>query len=189
MRYLVPTLVLLGLGHCVLALEVPDPDLCFVDPWDEFLGAVFVPFPEGSSPPELAQVAVRITRGAHEPWPDAYVEIVFLDEDSLHFCRSTLLSGSTDADGFVYFALPVGGCVHDSESVLVRAQGETIRSYSHAKSPDVDGSGHVDLADFIALGSMYGAGIPGCTDFDNDGNTGLSDFITFGDVLGLGCEE
>ncbi len=160
---------------------IPDPDLCTVDPCDDFLGIVTYPDPnvDGS-----AQFTCNIRNGDNEPIPNAYVEGVFLVPGNHFFCPDLVLDGNTDEFGNITFNVSAGGCTEGGDAFQIIANGTLIRTYQNAKSADwaPTADGEVGLADFIYFGSNYSPTIGGCSDLFNDGGTALDDFIAFGEA-------
>lgn len=69
-----------------------------------------------------------------------------------------------------------------------RSQGpRTFRPITILPSPDIDGNGTVDLADFRALARAFGSSAVGGNfrfDFDGNGEVGFSDFLIFAKAFG-----
>ena len=53
---------------------------------------------------------------------------------------------------------------------------------------DMDNSGTVDFADFLALSSVFGGDCDCSEDLDSDGNVGFSDFLILSGEFGKGIE-
>ncbi len=165
---------------------IPEPWNCSVAPCDEFFGIIIYPDPVASGAGEFI---CSIRNNNNDPIPNAFVEVVFQVPGNHIICPGAVLTGTTDANGFVTFNISAGGCTTGIDAVRIIANGMTIRTYQDLKSPDYDGlpSGTVDLGDYIVFGGDFSAGAPGCHDYFNDGVCELGDFIVFGEAWGRVC--
>jgi hypothetical protein len=151
-----------------------------VSPGDALNGLVLAPNLPAPIPASIEVVTVR--NSSNNPIPNASVLVQLGALNVL--CGSTVLTGTTNGAGQATLTLGGGGCAHNiALSGIVKANGVTIRSYLHVKSPDFDGaSGNltVTLADLIKFSNEFTDSEPNeCHDYDNDGNCGLSDLIAF----------
>jgi hypothetical protein len=165
--------------------DVPDPAMCYVDPWDE-TGLVFVT-PGNLTDLDRVTIVVRNAQGM--PIVNANVEVDVTDCTTL--CVDPVdsgLSGTTDTDGTVVLGPSVGGC--EDCDVVVRANGVTIRIYSHVTSTDLDADGAVAFMDFVLFAECYNDPPPGvpCCDYDGDGPW-LTDFVIFATSFNVGEEN
>jgi hypothetical protein len=158
--------------------DIPDPDMCIVDPWDQFFfDQIFVS--PGSSHYDDVHILIRNESG--EPIPDIFVTI------DLSSCENLCidypvdgLSGTTDVNGLLSLNPRVGGC--EPCTIELRAGGVVIRSYSAVSSTDWNGyeaDGHVTLGDYAFFATSFASGEP-CADYNGDGQVSISDFIIFG---------
>jgi len=181
MRKVVLAVIGLVLSVGIAGATVPDPDNCSVEPCDTISGVLISPF-SGAAPGAI-QFTVNVRNSNNDPIPNAFVELIFGTPGNHFFCSSAVLTGTTNANGDVTFAVAAGGCTMGANAMTIRANNAPIRTYTNVKSPDFDGvaaNGQVVLADFTVFGNAYVLGAPGCTDYFNDGATGLTDFTAFG---------
>ncbi len=188
MRKVVLAVIGLVLSMGIASATVPDPENCSVEPPDTIGGILTCPF--DANPPTPIVFTVNVRNSDTDPIPNAFVEIIPGDPGAHFICSNAVLTGTTDANGDVEFALSVGGCVLGANAIKVRANNVDIRVYESVKSMDFDGTagnGEVALTDFTYFGNQYVAGAPGCSDYDNTGATGLTDFTVFGQCWGSSC--
>ena len=162
---------------CPIAADVPDPGISSVLPPDDMNGVVLCP--SAPNPLGVTEVTVRI-EGVCGPFANSPVEIILSGPS--RFCDGSLtVSGVTNVDGEVTLVLDGGGCTHEVFSAaVVKASGVTLRQYSNAKSPDVDGNGEVTLGDLVPFSEEFLGTSPSlCHDYDNSGNTGIEDLVFF----------
>lgn len=75
-----------------------------------------------------------------------------------------------------------GGCAVETVDVLLNGFPLASQATVTIRSPDIDGSGVVNLVDFAAFGLPHfpRSGVPGdCGDFNNDSNVNVADFAVF----------
>jgi hypothetical protein len=188
MRKVVLAVIGLVLSVGIAGATVPDPDNCSVEPCDTINGVVVSPY-SGTAPASVVFTA-NIRNSNNDPIPNAFVELIFGTPGNHFFCGSAVLTGTTDANGDVTFAVAAGGCTMGANAMKIRANQVEVRNYPNVKSPDyngVAGDGMVVLADFTTFGNAYVTGAPGCTDYYNDGVTGLPEFTTFGGCWAKAC--
>lgn len=181
MRKVVLAVIGLVLSVGIAGATVPDPELCSVEPCDTIDGIIISPY--SGAAPTVIEFTANVRNSNNDPIPNAFVELVFGTPGNHFFCTSAVLTGTTDANGDVSFAVAAGGCTMGANAVKIRANNVDIRTYENVKSPDFDGvagNGQVVLADFTTFGNAYVTGAPGCTDYFNDGSTSLGDFSAFG---------
>jgi hypothetical protein len=159
-----------------------DEGLCTIEPSDDLFGMVFTPTNQAPAPASVNTITIR--NAENDPVAN-YPVWVELRQASTVLCGSTVLSGVTNASGQLVLTLGGGGCAHNTAlSALVKAGGQTIRTYANVKSPDYDGAGGnlaVTLPDLTQFSGEFGGSIPSaCHDYNNDGSTGLPDLIIFG---------
>ncbi len=186
MRKVVLAVIVLSMG--IAGATVPDPANCSVTPCDTFNGVIISPF-SGTAPSSIMFTA-NVRNNNNDPIPNAFVELIFGTPGNHFFCASAVLTGTTNANGDVSFAVAAGGCTMGANAITIRANNVPIRTYVNVKSPDYDGvagNGAVVLADFTVFGNAYVTGAPGCTDYYNDGATGLGDFTAFGSCWARTC--
>lgn len=163
----------------VTTSDVPTPSNCVVEPADALNGLVLAP--DLPTPVPASVIDIYVRNAANNPMPQSGVEVRL--EDGIALCSSNVLTGTTDANGFLRLTLAGGGCLHGLPfSGVIKANGITIRAYSNVKSPDYDGGGGdqvVDLADLISFSGEFLGGDGECHDYDNDGKTDLGDLIIF----------
>jgi hypothetical protein len=188
MRKVVLAVIGLVLSMGIAGATVPDPENCSVEPCDTIDGVVISPYT--GTPPAAIVFTANIRNSNNDPIPNAFVELIFSTPGNHFFCGSAVLTGTTDANGNVSFAVAGGGCTLGTNAMKIRANNVEIRAYPSVKSPDyngVAGDGQVALVDFTVFGNAYVAGAPGCTNYFNDGSTGLTDFTCFGACWGANC--
>jgi hypothetical protein len=173
--------IVLSLCVANASATVPDPDECSVSPCDDFIGMILYPDPISGG---AAEFVVNVRNDDSDPFPNAYVEIVFGTPGNHTLCSDAVLTGNTGPDGSVTFAISGGGCTLGADAVRIYANGIVIRIYEAVKSPDYapGSNGNVELGDFIYFGSQMSAGAVGCADYYNSGETGLGSFIVFGEA-------
>lgn len=188
MRKVVLAVIGLVLSIGIAGATVPAPENCSVEPLDTINGVIIAPY-DGAVPSSIV-FNCNIRNANNDPIPNAFVEVVFGTPGNHFLCAGAVLTGTTDANGDVSFAIAAGGCTVGANALTIRANNTPIRTTENVKSADFNGTsgdGQVALADFTVFGNAYVAGAPGCTDYYNDGATGLSDFTAFGNVWGLNC--
>ncbi len=171
------------------ANPVPDPQYSTVTPCDAFLGILTSPYLEGAAPPDFIRFTVQGMIEPDEPFPYGWVEIELRHPGSHQLCPHAVLSGQSDENGRIEFAIAAGGCSLEHDDVYVKINEVRIRVYDRVLSPDLNGDGQVSLVDFILLSDAYVGGTGGCSDFFNDGRTGLNDFIAFAHGWGGRCNR
>ena len=181
MKKVLGGLAALALCSSMAAANVPDPQLCLVQPSDALNGLVFSPLLPSPSPASVNTITVR--NSANGPINNASV-VVQVGANTV-LCGATILTGVTNTSGQVVLTLGGGGCAHNiANSGLVVANGITIRFFANVKSPDYDGaSGNlsVGLQDLTQFSAEFLDNLPSeCHDYDNNANTGLEDVIIFG---------
>lgn len=173
---------LMGLALCgsVANAAIPDPANCSVQPADALNGIVVAPL----DPTPLASTVntINVRNSANDPIVGAAVTVEF--SASINLCAATVLSGTTNASGDVVLTFGGGGCASNVPgSGVVKANGQTIRSYANVKSPDYDGSGGdliINLSDLVPFSSEFLGSLPaGCHDYDNNSVTNLADLVLF----------
>ena len=192
MKALLAVLVGMALSLGIASATVPDPTLCSVTPLDE-TGAVVVS-PECingvEDPPDAIVFTVNVRNANDDPIPDAFVECIFGNPGNHYICGSAVLTGTTNEDGDVTFAIAAGGCTVEDGAFRIKANNVEIRAYDHVTSPDWDGTsgdGLVNALDLSAFGSSMGGGNSPCTDYDNNGATNALDLAVFGASWAYGC--
>lgn len=187
MRNVVLAVIGLALSCGIASATVPDPANCSVVPCDTYDGLITCPY-EGT-PPSAIEFTVNVRNADNDPIPNAFVEIWFGVPGNHCFCASVVLTGTTDGNGNVDFAIAAGGCTMAVGAAVVRANNVDIRTYGNSKSPDYTAVSdcQVGLADLSVFGGAYGGPGPDCHDYDNDNAVGLADFMIFGQCYGLGC--
>ncbi len=158
-----------------------------VYPADALNGLVFGPnLPE---PLPASQLSIFVHNSSNQPLPGFSVELIVL-QSGINLCPGSvltteiLLTTETDDDGWAYFELAGGGCIHDTNlSATIKVNGVSVANYDNVKSPDFDGAsgdGRVDLSDLVDFTGGFLDGSGGlCHDYDNDGAVTLSDLIIF----------
>ncbi len=163
----------------VTTSDIPVAAYCVVEPADALNGLVLAP--DLPTPVPASVIDIYVRNASNNPMAQAGVEVRL--EDGIVLCSSTVLTGTTDANGYLRLTLAGSGCLDDqSLSGVIKANGVTIRNYRNVKSPDYDGGGGdrvVDLADLISFSGEFLEGQGGCHDYDDDGTTDLGDLIIF----------
>lgn len=188
MRNVVLAVIGLALSCGIASATVPDPANCSVVPCDTYDGLITCPY-EGTPPPPIV-FTVNVRNGDNDPIPNAFVEIFFGVPGNHCFCASVVLTGTTDANGNVEFAIAAGGCTTEAAyAVTIMANNVPIREYPNSKSPDYDGSSdcQVALTDLTVFGGVYGGPGPHCMDFDSANGVDLVDFTIFGLCWARSC--
>jgi len=157
---------------------VPDSDVCWVTPWDEY-GRILVS-PGSQSSVDEVTVHVRGTSGA--PIAQSLVEIDVSECPSLCVdIGDAGLGGVTGADGDVTLNPRVGGCAECQ--ALVRASGVTIATYQFVVSPDSDADGRVSSVDFSFFAAAFHGNADECADYNGDDVVSGVDFSLFGSAF------
>ena len=188
MRKVVLAVIGLVLSVGIASATVPDPNNCSVLPPDTFDGVITSPYT--GTPPTAIEFNVNVRNANNDPIPNAFVELILGVPGNHCLCPAAVLTGTTDANGDVGFAIAAGGCTIGANAIKVRANNVDIRAYANLKSPDWDGTMAdctVGLTDFTFFGGAYVIGAPGCSDYYNDGATDLGDFTTFGACWARTC--
>lgn len=162
---------------CPVPADVPVSSACEASPSDAMNGLFMAPFVP--APISASIVTVTVRNSCDEGVASAGVEVVLTPINSV--CPSAVLFGTTNSEGEVTLTLGGGGCVYDVPLAgLIKANGVTIRSYDHVRSPDGDANGVVDLADLIEFSAEFlGTSSTRCHDYDDDGMASLKDLILF----------
>ena len=165
--------------------NLPEPDMCFVEPCDAYMGVILYPQPDAGGAAEMT-IHVRNTLG--DPIPNVFVELIFGTPGNHFVCDDAVLTGVTDHNGEVVMSISAGGCTIGQDALLISGNGVIFRSYQNAKSPDYNPTnGEVNLGDFIWFGNNLMTAAPGCTDYYNTGSTSLASFIVFGEAWTHSC--
>lgn len=122
------------------------------------------------------------------PFEDLWLEAA---DDGMAYCPGgTCADAQTDAEGRTNWTLPPEAGGHSSANLQVYINGDAAPGEGvplHVRSPDLDGSLHVDLADIGAFAADYAAGYAERSDFNNDAALNLVDVRTLATGLGDDC--
>jgi hypothetical protein len=152
--------------------DVPDPQYCEVAPWDAW-GQAFVTPGQQSNADEIT---ITVHNNADLPIDGADVELDF--SGCANRCEGTAgLTGQTGGTGTLVLNPAMGGC--EDCTVIVRANGVTIATYTRMVSTDWNGAacggntGPTSLAFFAAA---FNTGSGSCASYlVYDGNPGPGD--------------
>ncbi len=173
------------------AADLPDP--CCSTSIDGTGRLLLIPDEDGTDPHPAASFWVIVRNGDCIPIQNAVVEVLIggQADGKVRLCGSAVTVGTTDADGYVEFNIPGGGCYKGEAAGIIRANGVTIRHFYAVVSPDYAGSDNEgiagywslsinpsDLAGFV-LAYQGGVGPTSCHDYSNDGTVGPGDLATF----------
>jgi hypothetical protein len=145
--------------------DVPDPQYCSVSPWDSWEQAFVTPGQESNAD----EITITVHNNADLPIDAADVELDF--SGCAARCEGTLgLSGLTAATGLLTLNPEMGGC--EDCTVIVRANGVTIATYSRMVSTDWSGAscdGQCDPIDLSFFAASFNVTGDACADYNNDG--------------------
>jgi hypothetical protein len=141
----------------------------------------------------------EFTCRTHDIWdghvvPHAIVEVVLQGiSEEVGVCGGTVLTKTSDEQGYVTFRLSGGGCNKSHDAMQIRVNGISASSY-RVVSPDYAGWDNVgepgrwnlavDPIDVAAFAHAYqgGVGPASCHDYNANGVTDPSDFSIFAQV-------
>lgn len=102
----------------------------------------------------------------------------------------TVADVATDAGGNTHWAEPIRAGGYSAGRLLVLINGDPAPGEGvpiHVRSPDLNGSGGVDLADVAAFSIDFAAGYVDRSDFNNDSALNLADVGTLASAVGAAC--
>ena len=102
---------------------------------------------------------------------------VLLNDGSPYF----MIEPNAGASGFDDVPFKVTTSAGDSNTAIVRIIYEDVVCYA-----DCDGSGTLNIFDYICFGNQYAAGDP-YADCDGSGTLNIFDYICFGNEYSAGC--
>jgi hypothetical protein len=187
MKKLISLLVISMFVGSVAYADVPDPATSSVEPWDTWGQALVIP----GSTISNDDVTVTVHNSQDQPIVGATVEIDLSGCTGL--CIDPVdagLTGTTDGSGVATLNPVVGGC--EDCTITVRANGVTIRQYTHVSSPDWDGGvadGNVGVGDLAFFGAAFNQTQDACGDYDGDGAVGVTDLPVFGAAFNGGASN
>ncbi len=180
----------------------PYEEFCDVFPQDNMAAPRIVGIPFGGAYPfPMALIEVHMYTESGLPMAGADLQIFFhgtCANDQLCWCPNGTYSGTTNAEGVVYFYIALGGCCQMPDAAMIRLDLGSgfypLRIYDTVASPGFDGgygpqNCDVTLTDFTYFANALLTGAGGCSDYDGDGTTALGDFVVFGETWGSSCSS
>lgn len=149
--------------------------------------------PDGLGDCPAADFCVTVRNALNNPINNAVVEIMIGGQpDRVSICPGQTTVANTNEDGEVCFNIAGGGCYkHETDALIIRANGMDIREFTAVMSSDYEGRGDhgeagmwnlrvnpPDLASFV-FAYQGGTGPASCHDYDNNGYTGPPDLAIF----------
>lgn len=169
--------------------DVPSPDLSTTTL--DATGRLYM-CPDGLGDCPSASFTVTVRNASGNPINNAVVEVLIGGQGvQTVICAGQTLTANTNASGVVNFNVGGGGCLKQTDAVVIRANGVTIRSFSEVMSSDYAGTDDVGIAnrwdkrvnavDLSAFVAAYvgGSGPSSCHDYNNTGVTDPVDLSTF----------
>lgn len=187
MKKLLSALVLLALCSVTAMADVPDGTKCNVDPSDGLHGVILCPAAPSPIPESVNTITIR--NGSNQIIPNATV--VFTFGAAVNVCPSAIHTAVTNASGVCTITLSGGGCLIGADACDVTANGQLIRQFSNAKSPDWDhssGDRFVGPGDYAQFAPRFnGIGTPdACFDYANQGTVNGADYSIFARAFNRG---
>ncbi len=200
-------MVFLFSGSALACTGIPDLNLSIV--WQEFEGwATLLISPDGSGPPvteartadgTVVDATIHLTLiydcdGDQGPVANFPVEDMWLETQGggvVFFQGGSIADDNTHQDGNAKWSRPLrgGGWDEGASRVVVNgmplgpSEGVTL----NFNSPDLDGSGYVNLMEISEFAEDYFSGFTFRSDLYRDGVLDLSDLVILAEFFGAAC--